>query len=129
MNLSKEIKQLDNSKIIKDTNLITPNISQQPILDNSNLTYKPITKNQNPIIEKQIDNFIIPPVTQAYDINADINQMTEVGSGWLMSDGKEDVKIKNPLIRTSDKQNSLIPLRADSTLKQDLVEFRKNFKM
>lgn len=116
------------------TSISTPTLTSTLNLNknlntNKNAHVNTIKEKDDQVIEEKLNEFIIPPVLQTYDINADINMMSEVGSGWLMLDGKEDVRIKNPLIQTSDKQNSLIPLRADATLKQDLIEFRKNQKM
>lgn len=127
--LSKEIQELDNLKSSQETN--SPLFSNSSSVLPTNFTSFPnapqIKKNPIPSKEK-MDEFSIPPVSQAYDIDANIELMSEVGSGWLLSDGREDIRIKTIAGHVSSKNKTLIPLRADPSLKQDLAEYRENQK-
>jgi hypothetical protein len=76
-------------------------------------------------------SFTHPEVSSTFEVSADIMTLAEVGSGWLMADGREEKRTRQISSRAqpiASRDNGLMAIRAHAPLKQDLVEYRKEFR-
>jgi hypothetical protein len=83
---------------------------------------------------KEQETECIPPlVSQTFEISADILTLAEVGSGWLLPDGRDEKRSAvgdrdTPLQIGSSRGRGLISVRAPPPLKHDLLEYQREFK-
>lgn len=80
------------------------------------------------------DEFIPPVVSNTFEISADILTLAEVGSGWLLPDGREEKRSAVDSHSFTGHQNSssqgrgLIAVRAPPSLKHDLTEYQREYR-
>lgn len=77
------------------------------------------------------NDFIPPQISNTFEVSADILTLAEVGSGWLMADGREEKRTRQAAVSSQpiDSQiNGLVTIRAEAPLKQDLAVYRKDFQ-
>jgi hypothetical protein len=76
-------------------------------------------------------SFTLPEVSNTFEVSADIMTLAEVGSGWLMPDGREEKRtrqLSSSSQPVASGANGLVAVRAHAPLKQDLAEYRKEFR-